>query len=58
MVENEIECLLGDKGLGVRIGDTDADRLGGEPGGVIRGVLDWDASNSPGDMRGLVAAMM
>ena len=38
-VENEIECLLGDTGLDILVRDTEADRLGGEPGGVSRGVL-------------------
>lgn len=52
-VENEIECLLGDNGLGDREGDADAERLGGEPGGVRRGVLVCDANNRPGDIRGL-----
>ena len=56
MVDNEIECLLGDKGFGVRVGETDADRLRGETGGVSRGVLVWDANSNPGDMRGLDAA--
>lgn len=55
VVENEIECRLGDTGLDVLVGDTDAERLGGEPGGVNRGVLVWDASNRPGDIRGLEA---
>lgn len=55
-LENETECLLGDTGLDVLVGDTDADRLGGEPGGVIRGVLVWDAKRRPCDTRGLVAA--
>ena len=39
VVENEMDCRLGDTGLDVLVGDTDADRLGGEPGGVNRGVL-------------------
>jgi hypothetical protein len=34
----EIECRLG--------GDTDAKRLGGEPGGVILGVLLYDGKNT------------
>lgn len=42
----DIECLLG---------DTDADRVGGEPGGVRRGVLVWDAKRKPCDMPTLEA---
>ena len=39
-VEKEIAWRLGDTGLDdVLVGDTNADILGGEPGGVIRGVL-------------------
>lgn len=47
-VESEIEC---------RLGDTDADRVGGEPGGVSRGVLLWDAKRKPCDMPALEAAI-
>lgn len=47
-----MECLLGDKGFGVLDGDTDADRLGGEMGGVSWGVLACDASNRLCDTRG------
>lgn len=47
-VESEIEC---------RLGDTDADRVGGEPGGVSRGVLVWDAKRKPCDMPALEAAI-
>jgi hypothetical protein len=54
-VANESECRLGDAGLEV-VGDTNADRLGGEPGGVKRGVLVWDANRRPCDMRGLEPA--
>ena len=43
VVAKEIECRCGDTGLDVLVGDTDADKLGGEPGGVIRGVEPWDA---------------
>nr|GMC91113.1 hypothetical protein Iba_scaffold36928CG0010 [Ipomoea batatas]GMD63459.1 hypothetical protein Iba_chr12bCG15060 [Ipomoea batatas]GMD70578.1 hypothetical protein Iba_chr12eCG7680 [Ipomoea batatas] len=58
VVANEIECLLGGEiGFGDRVGETDADKLGGEPGGVSRGVLVWDANNRPCAMRGLKAAM-
>lgn len=49
MVANETECRLGDKGLEVLLGDTDADRLGGEPGGVSRGVLVCDTNRGPYD---------
>lgn len=56
--ENDNECRLGDGGLDVRVGDTDADRIGGETGGVNRGVLVWDTNNRPGDTRGLGAAMV
>ncbi|KAI3699783.1 hypothetical protein L2E82_44314 [Cichorium intybus] len=42
MVEKEIKCLL--------VGDPDADKLGGDPGGVNRGVLLWDTNNTPGEM--------
>lgn len=48
----EMECLLGESGFGVRVGDADADRDGGDPGGVSRGVLVWDASKRLADMRG------
>lgn len=53
VVENETECRLGDAGLDVLDGDTDADKVGGEPGGVRRGVLVCDANKRPGDIRGL-----
>lgn len=43
-VEKEMECRLGDIGLDVLVGDTDAERLGGEPVGVIRGVVLCDAT--------------
>ena len=56
-VENDIECRLGDVGLDVLVGDTDADRLGGELGGVIRGVLVWDAKRRLCDTRGLGAVI-
>lgn len=55
---NEIECRLGDTGKDVLVGDTDADRLGGEPEGVSRGVTVWDANRRPCDMRGLDAAQI
>lgn len=55
-VENETECLLGETGFEVRVGDADADWMGGEAGGVYRGVLVWEASNKPGAIRGLEAA--
>ena len=57
-VEKEIECRLGDPGLDVLVGDTGADRVGGEPGGVIRGVVLWDAKRRFCDTRGLMAAML
>lgn len=56
-VENDIECRLGDTGFDVFVGETDADRLEGEPGGVNRGVVVWDANRRPGDMRGLEVAI-
>lgn len=56
-LENETECRLGDAGLGVLEGDTDADRLGGETGGVRRGVLVWEASNRPCGTRGGLEAI-
>lgn len=40
------------------MGDTEADKLEGEPGGVTRGVFDWDASRILGNMPGLDAAMI
>lgn len=43
-VENDIAFRLGDGGFEVLVGDTEADRLGGEPGGVNRGVLVCDAN--------------
>ena len=55
-VANEIECRLGDAGLDVLVGDTNADRLGGEPGGVNRGVVVWEANNRPCATRGLGTA--
>lgn len=55
--ENDTECPLGDAGLGVLDGDTDTDRLVGEPGCVDRGVmLVWDSSNRLCDTRGLAAS--
>lgn len=52
-----IECLLGETGLGVLVGDADADRVGGDPGGVSRGVLVWDANKRLDDIRGLEAGI-
>lgn len=57
-VEKEIECRLGDTGLDVLVGDTDADRLGGEPGGVIQGVELWDATRRLYGTLGLMTAML
>lgn len=57
-VENDIVCLRGETGLEVLVGETDADRLGGEPVGVILGVLFWDAKRSAYDTRGLEAAIL
>lgn len=57
-VEKEMECRLGDMGLDVLVGDPDADRLGGEPGGVNRGVLFWDAMRRLYGTLGLMAAML
>lgn len=57
-VENDIACRLGDTGLDVLVGDTDAETLGGDAGGVNRGVLVCDAKRRPGDTRGLVAAIV
>lgn len=57
-VENEIECRLGETGLDVLVGDTEADRLGGDPGGVSRGVLVWDTNSIPCEMPGLEANTM
>lgn len=53
---NDIECLLGDSGRDVTLGDADDDLLGGEPGGVNRGVLVWDAISRPCAMGGLETA--
>lgn len=58
VVEKETECRLGDTGLDVLVGDTDADRLGGEPGGVIRGVEPWDAKRRFWGTLGLGAAIV
>lgn len=44
-VENDIDVL---------IGDPDADSEGGEPWGVSRGVLVWDANRRPGGIRGRI----
>jgi len=56
VIENDIDCRFGDTGLDVLVGDTEAEKLGGEPGGVNRGVFVWDASRICG-MPGLGAAM-
>lgn len=47
-----MECLHGETGFGVLVGDADADRVGGDPGGVSRGVVVCDANKRLGDMRG------
>lgn len=57
-VENDIACRLGDTGLDVLVGETDAETIGGDPGGVSRGVLVCDANRSPGDTRGLESAIV
>lgn len=54
-IEIECLCLLGDNGFGVLDGETEADKLGGEPGGVKRGVLFCDASKKVWGARGLTA---
>lgn len=46
-----IECVLGETGLDIFYGVPDADRLGGDPGGVSCGVLVCDANNRPGENR-------
>jgi hypothetical protein len=57
-VEENIEDLsicketawrLGDAGLDVLVGVTDAETIGGEPGGLIWGVVVRDASRILGD---------
>lgn len=40
----ETAWRLGDAGLDVLDGDTDAETIGGEPGGLMRGVVVWDAN--------------
>lgn len=57
-VEKEIEWRLGDTGLDLLVGDTDAETLGGEPGGVIRGVLLCDAKRRLCDTLGLPPAIL
>lgn len=47
--ESEIECLRGDVGFDNLVGDTVAESLGGESGGVSLGVLLWDANRRPCD---------
>ena len=54
--ENDIECRFGETGLDVLVGDTDAEEIGGEPGGVSRGVLVCEANRRLFDTRGLEAA--
>lgn len=51
-VEDDIECRLGETGLDVLFGDPDADSTGGEPWGVSRGELVWNATRRPGAIRG------
>ena len=55
VVAKDIEYRLGDGPLDVLVGVAEADLIGGEPGGVRRGVLVCDANNRPGDIRGLEA---
>lgn len=40
----ETAWRLGDADLDVLDGDTDAETIGGEPGGLMRGVVVWDAN--------------
>ena len=47
----DIECILGETGLDVFYGVRDADRLGGDLGGVSRGMLVCDANNRVGGNR-------
>ena len=47
-VESEIEC---------RLGETDADKVGGDPGGVSRGVVVWDVKRKLCDKPALEAAI-
>lgn len=39
VVENDTEWRRGERGLDVVLGVVDADSVGGEPGGVSRGVV-------------------
>jgi hypothetical protein len=57
-VEKEMECRLGDMGLDVLVGDTDTEKLGGEPGGVSRGVVLWDAMRKLYGTLGLMSAIL
>lgn len=56
-IEIECLCLLGDNDFGVLDGETEADKLGGEPGGVKRGVLFCDASKKLCGARGGLTAV-
>lgn len=48
ILENEIECRRGgETGLEVLVGETDAENLVGESGGVSLGVLLCDANRKP-----------
>jgi hypothetical protein len=45
-------------GLDVLVGDTDTEKLGGEPGGVSRGVVLWDAMRKLYGTLGLTSAIL
>lgn len=47
LVENDIERRFGDPGWDVLVGDPEADRIEGEPGGVSLGVFVWGAKRRP-----------
>lgn len=55
VVEKDTECLLGETGIEVLCGDPDADRFGGDPGGVSRGVLVFDSNRLGGETLDLEA---
>lgn len=56
-VENETEWRRGERGLEAVLGVVEADKVGGEPGGVSRGVVVWDIIGRLFDTLGLGTAI-
>lgn len=57
VVANDTEWRRGERGLDVVFGVPEADKIGGEPGGVSRGVVVCDTNGKLADKLGLGATI-